>query len=104
MEIVLAYVAKKERFDLPPKAAVEIIEDSNGNMRKAILVLEALKMQSQVCSFRCVPLLIESFQTGLNWKPVDRKTGLGDVLSQGRGPDHTGADTAAGDGRTGEVV
>ena len=48
MEIVLAYVAKKERFDLPPAAAVEIIEDSNGNMRKAILVLEALKMQSQV--------------------------------------------------------
>ncbi|KAF8529864.1 P-loop containing nucleoside triphosphate hydrolase protein [Gautieria morchelliformis] len=46
MEIVLAYVAKKERFDLPPEAAAEIIEDCNGNMRKAILVLEALKMQS----------------------------------------------------------
>jgi len=43
---VLAYVAKKERFDLPPDAAQKIIEDSNGNMRKAILVLEALKMQT----------------------------------------------------------
>lgn len=48
MEVTLAYVAKKERFDLPPEAAAEIIKDSNGNMRKAILVLEALKMQSQV--------------------------------------------------------
>ncbi|KAF8591055.1 P-loop containing nucleoside triphosphate hydrolase protein [Ramaria rubella] len=46
METVLAYVAKKEKFDLPPEAAAEIIKDSNGNMRKAILVLEALKMQS----------------------------------------------------------
>ena len=54
MGVVLAYVAKKERFDLPPEAAAEIIKDSNGNMRKAILVLEALKMQSQVTFFRCL--------------------------------------------------
>lgn len=46
MEVVLRHVAKKEKFDLPPDAAAEIIRDSNGNMRKAILVLEALKMQS----------------------------------------------------------
>lgn len=46
MEVVLAYVAKKERFDLPPDVAREIINDANGNMRKAVLVLEALKMQS----------------------------------------------------------
>ncbi|KAF8525782.1 P-loop containing nucleoside triphosphate hydrolase protein [Hysterangium stoloniferum] len=46
METVLLHVAKKERFNLPEKAAKEIIDDSNGNMRKAILVLEALKMQS----------------------------------------------------------
>ena len=42
------HVAKKEKFDLPPDAAQEIIQDSNGNLRKALLVLEALKMQSCV--------------------------------------------------------
>ena len=46
MEAVLRHVAKKEKFDLPFEAAARIIEDCNGNMRKAILVLEALKMQS----------------------------------------------------------
>lgn len=44
----LMHVAKKEKFDLPPDAAQEIIQDSNGNLRKALLVLEALKMQSCV--------------------------------------------------------
>lgn len=48
MLTVLNYVAKKERFDLPSEAATEIIEDSQGNMRKALLVLEALKTQSYV--------------------------------------------------------
>ncbi|TFY67706.1 hypothetical protein EVJ58_g1463 [Rhodofomes roseus] len=43
---VLRYVGKKEGFDVPDKIAHEIAEDSNGNLRKAILVLEALKMQS----------------------------------------------------------
>ncbi|TFK74182.1 P-loop containing nucleoside triphosphate hydrolase protein [Pluteus cervinus] len=46
MHEVLKYVAKSVRIDLPPEAAHKIVEDSNGNMRKAILVLEALKMQS----------------------------------------------------------
>ena len=41
----LEYVAKKERFDLPPEAALEIAKDAGGNLRKAVLVLEALKMQ-----------------------------------------------------------
>ncbi len=40
------HVAKKEKFHLPSEAAQEIIQDSNGNLRKALLVLEALKMQS----------------------------------------------------------
>lgn len=48
MEDCLMYVAKKEKFHLPPEAAQEIIQDSNGNLRKALLVLEALKMQSSV--------------------------------------------------------
>lgn len=48
MDSALRYVAKKEKFDLPDNAAVEIIKDSRGNLRKALLVLEALKMQSYV--------------------------------------------------------
>ncbi|GBE88322.1 Replication factor C subunit 5 [Sparassis crispa] len=43
---VLQYVAKQEAFDLPPETALAIAEDAGGNMRKAVLVLEALKMQS----------------------------------------------------------
>ncbi|KAF7362416.1 AAA domain-containing protein [Mycena venus] len=46
MQTVLTYVARRAYFDLPPEAAQEIIKDSGGNLRKAILVLEALKMQS----------------------------------------------------------
>jgi len=50
MQEVLEYVARKApvAFDLPPEASAEIIKDSGGNLRKAILVLEALKMQSYV--------------------------------------------------------
>ncbi|KAM6490552.1 P-loop containing nucleoside triphosphate hydrolase protein [Amanita muscaria] len=43
---VLQNVAKRVGFDLPPDAADKIVDDAEGNMRKAILVLEALKMQS----------------------------------------------------------
>ncbi|KAJ7227353.1 P-loop containing nucleoside triphosphate hydrolase protein [Mycena pura] len=46
METVLTHVAKRAYFDLPPEVAQDIIKDSGGNMRKAVLVLEALKMQS----------------------------------------------------------
>ncbi|KAK7463409.1 Replication factor C (RF-C) subunit [Stygiomarasmius scandens] len=46
MQDVLQYVSKRAGFDLPPEAADKIIDDSNGNLRKAILCLEALKMQS----------------------------------------------------------
>lgn len=48
MDTALRHVAKKEKFDLPDDAAAEIIKDSRGNLRKALLVLEALKMQSYV--------------------------------------------------------
>jgi replication factor C subunit 3/5 len=48
MQKVLAHVAKREKFTLPPEAAEEIVRDANGNLRKALLVLEALKMQSYV--------------------------------------------------------
>ena len=46
MNTVLQFVAKRAGFDLPPDASDKIVEDSGGNLRKAILVLEALKMQS----------------------------------------------------------
>jgi replication factor C subunit 3/5 len=55
MYAVMAHVAKKERFDLPPAAAREIAADANGNLRKALLVLEALKMQSFVSRVVCSP-------------------------------------------------
>jgi DNA polymerase III delta prime subunit len=48
MHNVLGHIAKKKKFDLPPEVAQEIIDDSGGNLRKAILVFEALKMQSFV--------------------------------------------------------
>lgn len=50
MQIVLEHVAKKLKFDLPEEASQQIAEDSGGNMRKALLVFEALKMQSYVQS------------------------------------------------------
>ena len=46
VQAVLQQVAKNVGFDLPPEASEKIAEDSNGNLRKATLVLEALKMQS----------------------------------------------------------
>ena len=44
--VVLGFVARRAGFDLPPDVAEKIAEDSGGNLPKAILVLEALKMQS----------------------------------------------------------
>lgn len=44
--MILQKVSKNVGFDLPPNAAEKIAEESSGNLRKAILVLEALKMQS----------------------------------------------------------
>ncbi|CAD6574151.1 MAG: Replication factor C (RF-C) subunit [Tremellales sp. Tagirdzhanova-0007] len=45
MTRVLHHVAKKERFHLPDSACSSIISSSNGNIRKALLVFEAMKMQ-----------------------------------------------------------
>ena len=45
MTRVLHHVAKKERFHLPDSACSSIISSSNGNLRKALLVFEAMKMQ-----------------------------------------------------------
>jgi replication factor C subunit 3/5 len=42
----LEFVSRKEKFDLPPEASREIAEDAGGNLRKALLILEALRMQT----------------------------------------------------------
>jgi replication factor C subunit 3/5 len=42
---VLKHVAKKERISLPEETALSIMQEANGNMRKALLVFEALRMQ-----------------------------------------------------------
>ncbi|PWN40121.1 P-loop containing nucleoside triphosphate hydrolase protein [Ceraceosorus guamensis] len=46
MTAVLQHVAKRESFRLPDSTCEQIFADSGGNVRKAILVLEALRMQS----------------------------------------------------------
>ncbi|OSD06429.1 P-loop containing nucleoside triphosphate hydrolase protein [Trametes coccinea BRFM310] len=46
MQTVLDFVAKREGFSIPEDTVKLIAEDSEGNMRKALLVLEALKMQN----------------------------------------------------------
>ena len=48
MRTVLDYVGKREGFAIPDDTVRLIAEDANGNVRKAILVLEALKMQKCV--------------------------------------------------------
>jgi hypothetical protein len=89
MQTVMQHVAKCAGFDLPPEAADKIIDDSGGNLRKAILVLEALKMQS----FVPIPSSFDKFSHSSNeqTRPLrpfdDRKTRLGDLLPQSRRPD-----------------
>lgn len=51
MDAALRRVAKREKFDIPDEAAARIIQDAQGNLRRAVLVLEAMKMQKWV-SFR----------------------------------------------------
>jgi len=46
MSSVLRHVATKEKFNISEGVAEKIFADSKGNMRKALLVLESLRMQS----------------------------------------------------------
>lgn len=48
MLTVLHHVAKKEKFKIPDDVALNLVKDADGNVRKAILMLEALKMQQLV--------------------------------------------------------
>jgi replication factor C subunit 3/5 len=51
MLTVLNHVAKRAGAgSFPEDVADQIITDANGNMRKAILVFEAMKMQSYACA------------------------------------------------------
>ena len=45
MSTVLHHVAKRERIPLPDPARDSIINSSDGNLRKALLVFEAMRMQ-----------------------------------------------------------
>lgn len=82
MLTVLNHVAKRAGAgSLPEDMADEIITDSNGNMRKALLVFEAMKMQSYACfinfhSNYCTYW----YQARLVKLAADRQTRLGDVL------------------------
>lgn len=50
MARVLRHVAKREKFHLPDHVADEIVRNAEGNVRKAILILETLRVQSYVIS------------------------------------------------------
>ena len=43
---VLRHVAKREKFNLPTEIEQGVVREAGGNLRKALLVLEALKTQS----------------------------------------------------------
>lgn len=58
---MLDNVARRAGFTLPEEAAQKIVDDSGGNMRKAILVLEALKMQSLVARRSLKGVLLTRF-------------------------------------------
>ena len=61
MLTVLNHVAKRAGAgSVPEDVAGQIIIDANGNMRKAILVFEAMKMQSYAC-----PINLFLYQNGL---------------------------------------
>lgn len=48
MTRVLRHVAKRERFHLPGEVSAAVVQNAQGNLRKALLVLETLHVQSCV--------------------------------------------------------
>lgn len=87
MEVVLRYVAKRAPFTLPPEVGKKIVDDSGGNLRKAILVLEALKMQSYAqYHVVIVPFMCHPTQTRFIRSSDHREAGLGNVLPQSSRP------------------
>lgn len=47
---MLQYVCKKEGLNLPPELAKRIAEKSNRNMRRALLMCEACRVQQYVAA------------------------------------------------------
>ena len=68
MQTVLKYVGQCEGFDVPDNTAELIAEDANGNMRKALLVLEALKMQKYVLASFLHILLSRARMSDREWQ------------------------------------
>jgi replication factor C subunit 3/5 len=54
---VLLFIAKKENLVLPPELAGRIVLQSNRNLRRAILCLEACRVQQFVSSSSLSPIL-----------------------------------------------
>ncbi|KAI0833309.1 P-loop containing nucleoside triphosphate hydrolase protein [Trametes gibbosa] len=63
MREVLDYVGKCEGFAIPDDTVAHIAADSNGNLRKAILVLEALKMQNPDLSVSALNIAKPDWET-----------------------------------------
>lgn len=62
MVTVLQYVKTKEKLQADDGVLREIAQDANGNMRKALLVFEALKMQKYAHPFSLfLPSLLPHF-------------------------------------------
>ncbi|KAF7791670.1 hypothetical protein EIP86_002693 [Pleurotus ostreatoroseus] len=76
---VMWYVAERQGFKIPDggEVAKEIARDANGNMRKALLVFEALKMQSVTLTG---PLTIAK----PDWETYCQK--VGDMIIQEQSP------------------
>lgn len=87
MQTVLDFVAKHEGFAIPEDTVSLIAADAGGNLRKAILVLEALKMQKYALSplsLTCMHNATVADPHGqpgpVRERPEHRETRLGDVL------------------------
>ena len=65
---VMKHVATKQNMKDDEDVLREIAQDANGNMRKALLVFEALKMQT------CVPYFLMTRKVPLNWRLLQRNT------------------------------
>ncbi|KAI0749444.1 P-loop containing nucleoside triphosphate hydrolase protein [Daedaleopsis nitida] len=63
MQTVLDYVGRREGFAIPDDTVKLIAADANGNMRKAILVLEALKMQNVDLDARALSIAKPDWET-----------------------------------------
>lgn len=78
MTRVLRHVAKREKFHLPDDIAAKIVANADGNTRKALLMLETMRVQSYVAALT---------QPGFDGGDRHRAARLADVLRKDRGHD-----------------